>query len=143
MANPADIRPDTSPGDGEAREGIALTSALALDRRAMLEALQLIADRATQQPRAVVETAGQLLRDLVGITFGSSEIEPAPKDARFKDDWWRDNPVFDFLKRTSIAYVTSRGYPELAKHARVLATYEGFEAHANAVSETRDKLLRR
>ena len=49
--------------------------------------------------------------------------------------------VLDFLKRTSIAYVTSRGYPELAKHAHALATYEGFEAHANAVSETRDKLL--
>ncbi len=41
---------------GEAREGIALTSALALDRRAMLESLQLVVDRASQQPRAVVET---------------------------------------------------------------------------------------
>lgn len=50
--------------------------------------------------------------------------------------------VFDFMKRTSIAYVTSAGYPELARHARVLATYEGFEAHANAVSETRDRILK-
>jgi histidinol dehydrogenase len=51
--------------------------------------------------------------------------------------------VYDFLKRTSIAYVTSRGYPPLAKHARVLANYEGFDAHANAVSELRDKLVKR
>jgi histidinol dehydrogenase len=51
--------------------------------------------------------------------------------------------VFDFMKRTSIAYVTSQGYPELARHARQLATYEGFEAHANAVSELRDKILKR
>jgi len=51
--------------------------------------------------------------------------------------------VFDFLKRTSIAHVTSRGYPELAKHAKVLATYEGFDAHANAVSQLRDELLKR
>ncbi|HKG74599.1 MAG TPA: histidinol dehydrogenase, partial [Aestuariivirgaceae bacterium] len=50
--------------------------------------------------------------------------------------------VFDFVKRTSIAYVTERGYPELAFHARTIATYEGFEAHANAVSETRDRLLK-
>ena len=50
--------------------------------------------------------------------------------------------VFDFMKRTTIAHVTSRGYPELAKHARVLATYEGFEAHANAVSEMRDAILK-
>ncbi len=51
--------------------------------------------------------------------------------------------VFDFLKRTSIAYVTSRGYPELAKNARALAIYEGFDGHANAVSELRDQILKR
>ena len=51
--------------------------------------------------------------------------------------------VFDFMKRTSIAYVTSHGYPELARHAKALATYEGFEAHANAVSELRDRILKR
>ncbi len=51
--------------------------------------------------------------------------------------------VFDFLKRNSIAYVTSKGYPELAKHAHALASYEGFEAHANAVSPLRDKILKR
>ena len=40
--------------------------------------------------------------------------------------------VFDFMKRTSVGYVTAGAYPELAKHARVLALYEGFDAHANA-----------
>lgn len=49
--------------------------------------------------------------------------------------------VFDFMKRTSIGYVTRQGYPELAKHARVIAAYEGFDAHANAVSELRSRLL--
>ncbi|MCB1377332.1 MAG: histidinol dehydrogenase [Alphaproteobacteria bacterium] len=51
--------------------------------------------------------------------------------------------VFDFMKRTSIAYVTGQGYPELARHAHVIATYEGFDGHANAVSATRDALLKR
>jgi histidinol dehydrogenase len=51
--------------------------------------------------------------------------------------------VFDFLKRTSIAYVTSRGYGELAKHAHALAKYEGFDAHANAVSSLRDEFLKK
>ena len=50
--------------------------------------------------------------------------------------------VYDFMKRTSVAYVTGKGYPELAKHAEVIATYEGFDGHANAVSETRSRLLR-
>jgi histidinol dehydrogenase len=51
--------------------------------------------------------------------------------------------VFDFLKRTSIAYVTSKGYPDLAHHARTLAQYEGFDGHANAVSQLRDDILKR
>jgi histidinol dehydrogenase len=51
--------------------------------------------------------------------------------------------VFDFMKRSSVGYVTASGYPALAKHARVLATYEGFDGHANAVSEMRDKALKR
>lgn len=50
--------------------------------------------------------------------------------------------VHDFMKRTSVAYVTARAYPELARHAEVIATYEGFDGHANAVSETRARLLR-
>src|SRR4051812_3427790 len=94
MANPADIRPDDAQGIGEMRDGIALTSALALDRRAMLESVQLVIDRATEQPRAVMESVGSLMSDLISITFGSSKIEPAPKDARFKDDSWRENPLF-------------------------------------------------
>jgi histidinol dehydrogenase len=50
--------------------------------------------------------------------------------------------VYDFMKRTSVAYVTGKGYPELARHAEVISKYEGFDGHANAVSETRTRLLR-
>jgi histidinol dehydrogenase len=49
--------------------------------------------------------------------------------------------VFDFLKRTSIGHVTRDGYERLAPHARTIARYEGFDAHANAVSPIRSKLL--
>ena len=45
--------------------------------------------------------------------------------------------VHDFMKRMSFGYVTQRGYPELAHHAEVLARYEGFDGHANAVSPNR------
>ncbi len=51
--------------------------------------------------------------------------------------------VTDFLKRSSVGYVTSAAYPELAGHARRLAHYEGFSAHENAVSEIRDGLMAR
>ncbi|CAN5178374.1 histidinol dehydrogenase [soil metagenome] len=49
--------------------------------------------------------------------------------------------VFDFMKRTSIGYVTRDAYPALARHARTIAAYEGFDAHANAVSERRTRIL--
>jgi len=49
--------------------------------------------------------------------------------------------VTDFLKRSSVGYVTAAGYPELARHARTLARYEGFSSHENAVSDMRDRLL--
>jgi histidinol dehydrogenase len=47
--------------------------------------------------------------------------------------------VFDFLKRSSLGYVTRGAYPELAHHARILATYEGFAGHAHAISSARDE----
>jgi histidinol dehydrogenase len=50
--------------------------------------------------------------------------------------------VFDFVKRSSVGYVTSSAYPELARHARLLARYEGFSSHENSVSEVRDRYLR-
>ncbi|RUY59870.1 histidinol dehydrogenase, partial [Mesorhizobium sp. M7A.F.Ca.CA.001.09.2.1] len=43
--------------------------------------------------------------------------------------------------RSSVGYVTSVAYPELALHARRLARYEGFSSHENAVSEIRDRYL--
>jgi histidinol dehydrogenase len=49
--------------------------------------------------------------------------------------------IFDFMKRMSVGYVSAGGYPGLAEDARSLAVYEGFDAHARAVSETRTRLL--
>ncbi|MGZ9187284.1 MAG: histidinol dehydrogenase [Candidatus Binatia bacterium] len=43
--------------------------------------------------------------------------------------------VFDYLKRTSIGYVTTHGYNELAPVARTLAEYEGFPSHVNALTK--------
>jgi histidinol dehydrogenase len=50
--------------------------------------------------------------------------------------------VFDYLKRISVGYVSAPAYAGLAGHAHALATYEGFDAHARAVSSLRDALLR-
>ena len=49
--------------------------------------------------------------------------------------------VHDFMKRSSVGYVSPPAYPELAKRARVLARYEGFSSHENAVSPIRERYL--
>jgi histidinol dehydrogenase len=49
--------------------------------------------------------------------------------------------VADFIKRSSIGYVTASAYPEFARHARTLARYEGFSSHEHAVSDVRKDYL--
>lgn len=48
--------------------------------------------------------------------------------------------VFDFLKRSGIAYLTEEGFDRLKETTQRLASYEGFPAHGMAVRE-REKLL--
>lgn len=43
--------------------------------------------------------------------------------------------VHDFLKRTSIGYLTKTGYAAISETARKFAEYEGFPAHANAIGK--------
>lgn len=50
--------------------------------------------------------------------------------------------VTDFVKRSSVGYVTAAGFPLLAKHAHTLALYEGFSSHALAVSPIRQDFIR-
>ncbi len=42
--------------------------------------------------------------------------------------------VYDFLKRTGVAYLTREGYASLSETTRRLADFEGFPAHASAVT---------
>jgi histidinol dehydrogenase len=43
--------------------------------------------------------------------------------------------VYDFLKRTGVAYMTEEGYESVSEATRRLAEFEGFPAHALAVTQ--------
>lgn len=45
--------------------------------------------------------------------------------------------VHDFMKSSSVGHLTKQGFDELAPKVYDFATYEGFDAHANAVSDIR------
>jgi histidinol dehydrogenase len=47
--------------------------------------------------------------------------------------------VHDFLKTIGLGHVTAKGYRTLAPKVHRFARYEGFDAHANAVSALRDE----
>jgi len=49
--------------------------------------------------------------------------------------------VHSFLKSCSIGHMTRTGFNEMAPHTHRFATYEGFDAHANAVSDLRKKAM--
>ena len=90
-----------------------------------------------------IENAGEiLLGEHTPVTLGNFVLGPEPRaaDQRLGPDRLAALGL-RFHEAHLGRHVTSPAYPELARHARTLATYEGFEAHANAVSETRDRLL--
>jgi histidinol dehydrogenase len=92
-----------------------------------------------------IENAGEILlgewspTTLGNFVLGPNHVLPTSGWAKTASPL----SVFDFLKRTSVAYVTEQGYPELARHAKVFAKYEGFDGHANAVSGLRGKVLKK
>lgn len=49
--------------------------------------------------------------------------------------------VHDFMKTCSVGHMTATGYSEMAPHTHRFATYEGFDGHANAVSELRNEVM--
>ncbi|MEM9056165.1 MAG: histidinol dehydrogenase [Pseudomonadota bacterium] len=72
---------------------------------------------------------------IANYVLGPNAVLPTSMKARVASPL----SVFDFLKSCSLGRVTAEGYRELAAHTKRLAEYEGFEAHANAVSNLRDK----
>jgi histidinol dehydrogenase len=98
------------------------------------------------EPMAVlgsIRNAGEILLGkykpitLANYLLGINAVLPTGRHARTVSPL----SVFDFMKRISVGQVTKSGYARVAGDAGVLATYEGFDAHARAVSSLRASLL--
>lgn len=74
---------------------------------------------------------------IANFGLGPNAVLPTSRGART----FGPLSVSDFVKRSSIGYVTAPAYPAFADQARKLALYEGFSSHANAVSPLRDAYL--
>ena len=102
------------------------------------EHLQLVGDDPHRFLDDVVNAAEILIGHHTPFTLGNFVIGVncvLPTGGHAKT--WSPLSVFDFMKRSSIAEVGPTGYATLAPVARTLADYEGFDAHARAVTEGR------
>lgn len=91
---------------------------------------------------SITEAAEILMGPYTPVTIGNfclgpNAVLPTSRGART----YGPLSVDDFVKRSSVGYVTAAAYPELAHHAAVLSRYEGFSSHENAVSTMRDAYL--
>jgi histidinol dehydrogenase len=131
---------------GGARGGIVLTRSVEESydfvNAYAPEHLEILSDEPFRHLGAITEAAEILLGPRTPITIANFVLGP---NAVLPTSGWARSfgplCVTDFMKRSSIGYVTSTAYPELAAHARNLARYEGFSSHENAVSELRDAIL--
>ena len=108
------------------------------------EHLQILAKEPFQYLGRILHAGEILLGEHTPSTLGNFVL--GPNHVLPTSGWARTGSglsVHDFLKRTTLGFVTERGYQTLAPHARVFAKYEGFDGHANAVSGLRDTILRK
>ncbi len=89
----------------------------------------------------LIRNAGEILMgehtpvSIGNFVLGPNAVLPTNSAART----WSPLSVFDYMKRISVGHVTRKGYDILAPYARRFAEYEGFDAHANALSAMRDE----
>ncbi len=107
------------------------------------EHLEILAEDPLQVLGRIRNAGEVLLGKHTPITLGNymlgiNAVLPTGRHARTTSPL----SVFDFMKRMSVGHVSASGYAGLAQDAHALAVYEGFDAHARAVSGTRTRLLR-
>lgn len=108
------------------------------------EHLEILSTDAFSYLGRITEAAEILMGPHTPVTIanfglGPNAVLPTSRWARS----WGPLSVHDFVKRSSVGYVTAGAYPLFAQHSRTLARYEGFSSHYNAVSELRDLYLKR
>jgi len=107
------------------------------------EHLEILSTKPFEYLGEITEAAEILLGTHTPVSIGNfalgpNAVLPTSKGA----NTYGPLSVTDFIRRSSIGYVTAKGYPQMAAAAKVLAEYEGFSSHANAVSDLRVRYLK-
>lgn len=106
------------------------------------EHLEILSTKPFEYLGEITEAAEILLGthtpvSIANFALGPNAVLPTSKGA----NTYGPLAVSDFVRRSSVGFVTAKAYPEMAAAAHKLGTYEGFSSHVNAVSEIRQKYL--
>jgi polyhydroxyalkanoate synthase len=66
-----------------------------------------IGEQAVQNPALVAEQQGALIRELMAIVAGLSEIAPPNGDKRFGDQAWQENPLYRMMLQGYVAWTNA------------------------------------
>lgn len=106
------------------------------------EHLEILSERPFEHLGEITEAAEILLGTHTPVSIGNfglgpNAVLPTSQGARTHGPL----SVSDFMRRSSVGYVTPKAYPAFAAVARTLSDYEGFSSHGNAVGPMRERYL--
>jgi histidinol dehydrogenase len=107
------------------------------------EHLEILSTRPFDYLGDITEAAEILLGTHTPISIANYVLGPnAVLPTSMGSNTYGPLSVSDFIRRSSIGYVTEKGYPAMAAAAETLGIYEGFSSHVNAVSALRQTYLK-
>jgi poly[(R)-3-hydroxyalkanoate] polymerase subunit PhaC len=80
---------------------------IGLQPQDILASLQAIGEQAVQHPTLVLEQEAALVRDLISVLAGKSELAPRQGDKRFGDDAWKDNTLYRMTLQGYLAWTNA------------------------------------
>jgi polyhydroxyalkanoate synthase len=77
---------------------------IGLQPQDILASFQAIGQQAVQHPALLVEQEAALVRDLISVFSGNSDLRPSQSDKRFGDEIWKNNPLYRMILQGYLAW---------------------------------------
>ena len=73
----------------------------------IISSFRAIGEQAAQNPMLVVEQEAALIRDLIAVVSGQSELAPTKGDKRFTDQAWQESPLYRMVLQGYVAWTNA------------------------------------
>jgi polyhydroxyalkanoate synthase len=100
-------RSDKRLGESAAREILGPNPFIGFRGEDILASAGALAQQAVNQPTLVLEAQAGLVRDIAAVLSGNSKLKADPKDKRFQDAAWSENPFYKVYLGGYLAWTKS------------------------------------